>query len=152
MEWLPTPVFLPGEFHGQRSLMGYCPWDQNRLDWATNIFTFFHLPRLLCNGSSKQKINVANEFWDIAGQLFADFVSAGLLFLTSGLPIHSLSFHYITLSLGQLLLLWSPYPVPWFLGWWTPKFMGAHLFLYSFLLVLLWVHPCICYLASDKPP
>ena len=22
-EWLPTPVFLPGEFHGQRSLIGY---------------------------------------------------------------------------------------------------------------------------------
>ena len=22
-----TPVFLPGEFHGQRSLMGYSPWD-----------------------------------------------------------------------------------------------------------------------------
>ena len=22
-EWLPTPVFLPGEYHGQRSLMGY---------------------------------------------------------------------------------------------------------------------------------
>ena len=26
-EWLPTPVFLPGEFHGQRSLAGYSPWD-----------------------------------------------------------------------------------------------------------------------------
>ena len=25
-EWLPTPVFLPGEFHGQRSLVGYSPW------------------------------------------------------------------------------------------------------------------------------
>jgi len=25
-EWLPTPVFLTGEFHGQRSLMGYSPW------------------------------------------------------------------------------------------------------------------------------
>ena len=24
-EWLPTPVFLTGEFHGQRSLAGYCP-------------------------------------------------------------------------------------------------------------------------------
>ena len=24
-EWLPTPVFLPGEFHGQRSLEGYSP-------------------------------------------------------------------------------------------------------------------------------
>ena len=24
-KWLPTPVFLPGEFHGQRSLAGYSP-------------------------------------------------------------------------------------------------------------------------------
>ena len=23
----PTPVFLPGESHGQRSLVGYSPWD-----------------------------------------------------------------------------------------------------------------------------
>ena len=22
----PTPVFLPGKFHGQRSLVGYSPW------------------------------------------------------------------------------------------------------------------------------
>ena len=25
-EWLPAPVFLLGEFHGQRSLAGYSPW------------------------------------------------------------------------------------------------------------------------------
>ena len=25
-EWLPTPIFLPGEFHVQRSLAGYRPW------------------------------------------------------------------------------------------------------------------------------
>ena len=25
-EGQPTPVFLPGEFHGQRSLAGYNPW------------------------------------------------------------------------------------------------------------------------------
>ena len=25
-EWQPTPVFLPGEFHTQRSLVGYSPW------------------------------------------------------------------------------------------------------------------------------
>ena len=24
-EWLPTPIPLPGEFHGQKSLMGYSP-------------------------------------------------------------------------------------------------------------------------------
>ena len=31
-EWLPTPVFLPGESHGQRSLASYSPWDLKELD------------------------------------------------------------------------------------------------------------------------
>ena len=26
-KWQPTPVFLHGKFHGQRSLVGYSPWD-----------------------------------------------------------------------------------------------------------------------------
>ena len=26
--WQPTPVFLPGESHGQRSMAGYSPWWQ----------------------------------------------------------------------------------------------------------------------------
>ena len=25
-KWPPAPVFLPGKFHGQRSLVGYSPW------------------------------------------------------------------------------------------------------------------------------
>ena len=25
-EWLLTPIFMLGEFHGQRSLVGYNPW------------------------------------------------------------------------------------------------------------------------------
>ena len=25
-EWQPTPVFLPGEFHGQRSVVAYNVW------------------------------------------------------------------------------------------------------------------------------
>ena len=25
-QWHPTPVFLLGEYHGQRSLVGYSPW------------------------------------------------------------------------------------------------------------------------------
>ena len=29
--WQPTPVFLPGEFHGQRGLVGYGPWVHNEL-------------------------------------------------------------------------------------------------------------------------
>ena len=31
-EWQPIPVFLPGKFHGQRSLAGYSPWDRKELD------------------------------------------------------------------------------------------------------------------------
>ena len=34
--WQPTPVFLPGESHGQRSLAGYSPWDYRvRVSWVT---------------------------------------------------------------------------------------------------------------------
>ena len=25
-KWRPIPVFLPGEFHGQKILAGYSPW------------------------------------------------------------------------------------------------------------------------------
>ena len=32
--WQPTPVFLPGEFHGQRNLVGYSPWDHKESDKA----------------------------------------------------------------------------------------------------------------------
>ena len=31
-EWLPTPVFLPGKSHGQRSLEGYSPWVTKEAD------------------------------------------------------------------------------------------------------------------------
>ena len=31
-EWVPTPVFLPGKFHGQRSLVGYSPWGHKESD------------------------------------------------------------------------------------------------------------------------
>ena len=30
--WQPSPVFLPGESHGQRSLAGYSPWDHTESD------------------------------------------------------------------------------------------------------------------------
>ena len=31
-KWQPTPVFLPGESHGQSSLEGYSPWGLKELD------------------------------------------------------------------------------------------------------------------------
>ena len=31
-KWLPFSVFLPGEFHGERSLVGYSPWGRKESD------------------------------------------------------------------------------------------------------------------------
>ena len=35
--WLPAPTFLPGEFHGQRSLMGYSPWGHKELGMMERV-------------------------------------------------------------------------------------------------------------------
>ena len=37
----PTPVFMPGEFHGWRSLAGYSPWGLKELDTTERLH--FHL-------------------------------------------------------------------------------------------------------------
>ena len=36
-EQLPIPVFLPGKFHGQRSLAGYRPWDRKESDMTERL-------------------------------------------------------------------------------------------------------------------
>ena len=35
MNRLPIAVFLPGEYHGQKSLAGYGPWDLKSHEFAT---------------------------------------------------------------------------------------------------------------------
>ena len=41
-KWQPIPVFLPGEFHGQRSLAGYSPCGHRvRHDWTADIHNKF---------------------------------------------------------------------------------------------------------------
>ena len=40
-KWKATPVLLPGEFDGQRSLASYCPWGHTELDmteWLAQLF------------------------------------------------------------------------------------------------------------------
>ena len=36
-KWQPTPVFLPGEIHGQRSLAGYSSWDCKESDMTEQL-------------------------------------------------------------------------------------------------------------------
>ena len=37
MEWLSSPVFFPGEFHGQRSLAGYNPGGCKKSDTTEQL-------------------------------------------------------------------------------------------------------------------
>ena len=38
-KWHPTPVFLPGKFHRQRSLVSYSPWGCKELDMTEQLST-----------------------------------------------------------------------------------------------------------------
>ena len=41
--WQPTPAFLPGESRGQRSLVGYSPWDHNESDTTEQLTLYILL-------------------------------------------------------------------------------------------------------------
>ena len=42
-KWRPTPVFLPGKSHGQRSLVSCNPWDHKELDMTEGLHFHFSL-------------------------------------------------------------------------------------------------------------
>ena len=44
-KWQPTPVFLPGESHGRRSLEGYSPRGPKELNTTERLH--FHFPFML---------------------------------------------------------------------------------------------------------
>ena len=41
-KWQPTPVFLPREPHGQKSLLGYSSWGQKASDTTERLSTHAH--------------------------------------------------------------------------------------------------------------
>ena len=54
-KWQPTPVCLPGEPHGRRSLVGYSPWDCKESDMterlSTGIYKKRRLKKMKCRDS-----------------------------------------------------------------------------------------------------
>ena len=50
--WQPTPVFLPGKFHGQKSLAGYSPWGHKESDMTED--KYFHISFLLAQTGKPQ--------------------------------------------------------------------------------------------------
>ena len=61
--WQPTPVFLPGEFHGQRSLAGCSPWGCKESD-VTEQLTYTHSCVVFHN-------KVTNLWWNYIFSLFS---------------------------------------------------------------------------------
>ena len=48
--WQPTPIFLPGKSHGQRSLVNFSPWGCKESDTTEHTHTF---PKCLSIGIMK---------------------------------------------------------------------------------------------------
>ena len=53
-KWQPTPVLLPGESHGGRSLVGYSPWGHKESDTTTRLNSHFHIVLGEGNGNPLQ--------------------------------------------------------------------------------------------------
>ena len=47
-KWQPTPVVLPGKFHGQRGLVGYRPWGHKESDMTEPLSTHKMMGLLNC--------------------------------------------------------------------------------------------------------
>ena len=68
-KWQPTPVFLPGKFHGQKSLVGCSPWSHKESDtteWVTLVMTLVTPQLLNLSGSPRFRVLVWEElkvFW-----------------------------------------------------------------------------------------
>ena len=45
-KWQPTPVFLPGRSHEQRSLVGYSPWGRKESDTIEHACVAFSLSKM----------------------------------------------------------------------------------------------------------
>ena len=74
-KWQPTPVFLPGKLHGQRSLVGYSPWGHKELDTTKLLhagprgaFLGQALPNILCFSFFLKYL--ANSIWCTFPELF----------------------------------------------------------------------------------
>ena len=76
-KWLPTPVFLPGKSHGQRSLVGYSSWgckESSMTYWLNNnkkiyIRIYSFSKGSYCFEGSKEEsvpcLSVSNAFHDL---------------------------------------------------------------------------------------
>ena len=87
-KWHPASVFLPGKFHGQRSLVGYSAWGPNELNMTghtaqlrhltTKLWVFLLSPHLFRNQGC-ESFQVFNPLcWAIFQGVFHKFFTPGI--------------------------------------------------------------------------
>ena len=85
-KWQPTPIFLPGESRGQRSLGGYSPWGRKESDMTERLHS------LTCTyvWTQSQVLYIINKKWFVWFHDFifklASFLCEGNIFFCNVLP------------------------------------------------------------------
>ena len=107
-EWRSTPAFLPREFHGKRSLVGYSPQDLKKLNMTEKLthvciyILFQGLSRWLSSVQSLSCVQLFAIPWTTARQ--------ASLFITNSQRLLKLNGHWVsdTIQLSHSLLPHSP--------------------------------------------
>ena len=84
--WQPTPAFLPGECHGQRSLAGYSSWGRRELD------------------TTERKLQQANIFHSLASEMCREFGNKATQKPVTLTPEPHLDLLYTSWDLGYMLV------------------------------------------------
>ena len=116
-EMVPTPVFLPGEFHGQRSLVNYSPWGcktQDITEWLTlSLFNHkcFSDGCMLFFDIQNMDIFVlfflSSSFWRVCGEGFYQSSHLAIVgnSLSIGLDILSITYSSMCKAISILFYL-----------------------------------------------
>ena len=88
--WQPTPVFLPGEFHGKRSLMAYGLWDHKE-SGMTDQLTLIDKDQYYIRNSLRHPLKKVTYKYGLR------YFRSSVLILMSGLSIYANTFVYYTI-------------------------------------------------------
>ena len=92
-KWQPTPVFLPGESQGRRSLVGYSPWGLKELSEFSTVYFDPHSQRLWHSQYSRNRcfLKLSCFFYDPAD--VGNLVSVSSAFSKTSLNIRKFTVH-----------------------------------------------------------